>query len=113
MENPDAQSGCVRVFNDVQFDFDVDIDEAIDEPTEKSKKRKIFNGKLRALILTPTRELAIQVKNHILTLAKFTTIKVVQILGGMAVQKQIRLLDQAPEIIVATPGKAESKLIVQ
>ena len=55
--------------------------------------------------MTPTRELAVQVKNHIEAIAKYTDIKVVVIVGGMAVQKQIRLLDQAPEIVVATPGR--------
>jgi len=108
MENTDATSGCVRVVNDVKFDFDVDIEEpvAVIEPNRKVKKQKpVKKGKLRGLVLTPTRELAVQVKNHIEAIAKYTDIKVVVIVGGMAPQKQIRLLDQAPEIVVATPGR--------
>ena len=45
---------------------------------------------MRALVLTPTRELAVQVKNHIEAIAKYTDIKAAVIVGGMAVQKQIR-----------------------
>ena len=97
MEDPDANTGCVRVVNNVEFDFDVDFEEDL----KVSQNR----GKLRALILTPTRELAIQVRNHLQALAQFTDIKVVAIVGGMAVQKQLRLLGQAPEVIVATPGR--------
>jgi len=111
-----VESGCVRVVNDVQFDFDVvDIVEnplisEMDQDPEKSEKKKknqkwTKKGKLRALVLTPTRELAVQVKNHIEAIAKYTDIKAAVIVGGMAVQKQIRLLDQAPEIVVATPGR--------
>ena len=97
MEDPDANTGCVRVVNNVEFDFDVDFEEDL--------KVSQTRGKLRALILTPTRELAIQVRNHLQALAQFTDIKVVAIVGGMAVQKQLRLLGQAPEVIVATPGR--------
>ena len=111
MEDPEATSGCVRVVNDVEFDFEVDIEEMPNSPdelmatTSNKKKRKILKGPLRALILTPTRELAIQVRNHIHAICKYTSIKTVTIVGGMAPQKQIRLLDQAPEIVVATPGR--------
>lgn len=107
MEDPDATSGCVRVINDVEFDFEVDIEEcsAADTVIPKKQKRKITKAPLRGLVLTPTRELAIQVRDHIQAICKFTKIKTVAIVGGMAVQKQIRLLDQAPEIVVATPGR--------
>ena len=106
MEDPDAASGCVRVVNDVEFDFEVDIEEECSANSiPKKQKRKMIRAPLRALVLTPTRELAIQVRDHILAICKYTKIKTVAIVGGMAVQKQIRLLDQAPEIVVATPGR--------
>ena len=104
MEDPDAESGCVRVVNNVEFDFEVDFKDDVEDNTLLKKGGRRY-GRLRALILTPTRELAIQVRNHLQALAKFTDIKIVAIVGGMAVQKQIRLLGQAPEIIVATPGR--------
>lgn len=58
-----------------------------------------------ALILEPTRELALQVKKHILAAARYTNIKVVTVVGGMAPQKQARLLKRKPEIVIATPGR--------
>jgi ATP-dependent RNA helicase DDX24/MAK5 len=87
----------------------------------------------RALILTPTRELAIQVQKELQEYTKFpaddlvrrnegknkkkanerfaknfptkTVIRVAAILGGLAEEKQLRLLGINPEIIVATPGR--------
>lgn len=61
---------------------------------------------LRALVLTPTRELAIQVKKHIEAIAKYSGVSVGVIVGGMSVQKQERVLNKVrPDIIVATPGR--------
>ena len=58
-----------------------------------------------ALIITPTRELAIQVKTEIASLSNSSGIKVVAVFGGESVQKQIGLLKIKPEIIVGTPGR--------
>jgi len=60
---------------------------------------------LYALILTPTRELAVQIQTHITTAAKYTDIKSVAIVGGLASAKQERLLRKSPEIVVGTPGR--------
>uniref|UniRef100_A0A1B6E718 ATP-dependent RNA helicase n=1 Tax=Clastoptera arizonana TaxID=38151 RepID=A0A1B6E718_9HEMI len=62
-------------------------------------------GQLWALILTPTRELAIQIKNHLVAALKYTQIKVAVVVGGMSAQKQERLLKKQPHIVVATPGR--------
>ncbi|KAJ1656508.1 ATP-dependent RNA helicase [Dispira simplex] len=60
---------------------------------------------LLGLILTPTRELAVQVREHLQALAQYTQARVINIVGGMAIQKQRRLLKRSPNIIVATPGR--------
>ncbi|CAO3703829.1 unnamed protein product [Rhizopus stolonifer] len=60
---------------------------------------------LSGLILTPTRELAIQVRDHIANISIFTDIRCVAIVGGMSVQKQERLLKSKPDIVIATPGR--------
>ncbi|KAF5301320.1 hypothetical protein FQA39_LY10718 [Lamprigera yunnana] len=78
--------------------YDVEED---DEFVPKSNIQK----PLYALILTPTRELAVQVKNHLAIAAKYTGIQVAVVLGGMAVVKQERILSKGPEIVVATPGR--------
>lgn len=58
-----------------------------------------------ALILTPTRELAMQIKNHLTLVAKYTGIKIAVLVGGMATVKQERVLNDGPEIVIATPGR--------
>ncbi|KAG5460567.1 MAG: P-loop containing nucleoside triphosphate hydrolase protein [Olpidium bornovanus] len=58
------------------------------------------------LVLAPTRELAMQVQNHLRALAKDVEgAKIAAIVGGMSVQKQHRILRNEPDIIVATPGR--------
>ncbi|XP_005390422.1 PREDICTED: ATP-dependent RNA helicase DDX24 [Chinchilla lanigera] len=60
---------------------------------------------LLGLVLTPTRELAVQVKQHIDAVARFTGIKTALLVGGMSTQKQQRMLNRHPEIVIATPGR--------
>ncbi|KAF6129650.1 DEAD-box helicase 24 [Phyllostomus discolor] len=60
---------------------------------------------LLGLVLTPTRELAVQVKQHVDAVARFTGIKTAILVGGMSTQKQQRMLNRQPEIVVATPGR--------
>jgi ATP-dependent RNA helicase RhlE len=59
----------------------------------------------RALILAPTRELAMQIHTEITALAKFTGIKAVTVFGGVSAASQIRGLRAKPDIIVACPGR--------
>ena len=59
----------------------------------------------RILIVAPTRELASQISEEILTLARFTRIKVATIFGGVSANKQIAALRAKPEIVVACPGR--------
>lgn len=59
----------------------------------------------QALILTPTRELAIQIKNHLQVCCKYNDIKIACVVGGISQLKQERLISKNPEIIVATPGR--------
>ncbi|ELU02510.1 hypothetical protein CAPTEDRAFT_152919 [Capitella teleta] len=80
-----------------------DGDEEVEEKAEAESSEE--TKPLYALILTPTRELAIQVKNHIEAAAKYTGITCMAVVGGMSVQKQERLLRRGPEIVVATPGR--------
>ncbi|XP_028572740.2 ATP-dependent RNA helicase DDX24 isoform X1 [Podarcis muralis] len=63
------------------------------------------NNPLLGLVLTPTRELAVQVKHHIDAVNRFTGIKATILVGGMASQKQQRVLKRKPEIVIATPGR--------
>ncbi|XP_070165605.1 ATP-dependent RNA helicase DDX24 [Polyergus mexicanus] len=88
-ENISESKNCVHVMKDIKLDDCQNI------PIKP----------LYALILTPTRELAIQIKNHLTQAAKYTDIKIAVILGGMAAVKQERILNKGPEIVIATPGR--------
>jgi ATP-dependent RNA helicase RhlB len=60
----------------------------------------------RALIIAPTRELAIQIANDAVDLCKYTGLHVVTLVGGEDYPKQLRALDKKPvDIVVATPGR--------
>ncbi|KAI3430103.1 uncharacterized protein J3R85_008246 [Psidium guajava] len=95
--------------------FGLPILQRLLEEREKSTKMREEKGEeaekyapkgvLRALIITPTRELALQVTDHLKEFAKDARIRVVPIVGGMSTEKQERLLEARPEIVVGTPGR--------
>ncbi len=63
------------------------------------------NGVLRALILTPTRELAEQVLISARAYGRHTKLKATAIYGGVGMASQTRALRQGVDIVVATPGR--------
>ena len=66
-------------------------------------KEQRFRGEARALILAPTRELALQIESDAKDLTKFTDLHLVTLLGGVDFDKQKAQLDkQFVDIIVAT-----------
>ncbi|RJG20401.1 DEAD/DEAH box helicase [Paenibacillus thiaminolyticus] len=58
-----------------------------------------------ALIMTPTRELAIQVAEEIGKLTRFKGVRSLPIYGGQDIGRQIRALKKHPQIIIGTPGR--------
>ena len=66
----------------------------------ESKKRKV-----RALILTPTRELAAQVNNSFRTYGIALPFKTIEIFGGVSMRPQKSKLKKGVDIVVATPGR--------
>jgi ATP-dependent RNA helicase SrmB len=62
-------------------------------------------GPARVLILTPTRELALQVTEQAIALAKNTPLKVISITGGVQYQDHADALADTQDIVVATPGR--------
>ena len=60
---------------------------------------------IRALILTPTRELALQVEESVRTYGVGNPIRSTTIYGGVGFDPQVRALRAGPEIVVATPGR--------
>ncbi|XP_072227899.1 ATP-dependent RNA helicase DDX54 [Leuresthes tenuis] len=71
---------------------------------EKLKAPQAQTG-ARALILTPTRELALQTMKFTRELGKFTGLKTALILGGDRMEDQFAALHENPDIIIGTPGR--------
>jgi ATP-dependent RNA helicase DeaD len=63
------------------------------------------NGPIQALILVPTRELAVQVTNEINKFVRYTGLRSVSIYGGQNIELQHHLLSKGVQIVVATPGR--------
>ncbi|MFC3198364.1 DEAD/DEAH box helicase [Parapedobacter deserti] len=59
----------------------------------------------RTLILSPTRELAMQIEENIRLFAKYTDLRTVVLYGGLGPKTQIAELEKGVDIIVATPGR--------
>ncbi|NNF97151.1 MAG: DEAD/DEAH box helicase, partial [Halobacteria archaeon] len=59
----------------------------------------------RVLVLTPTRELAMQVNDNIRTFSRFARFNTGTVVGGMAYPPQIRMLNKPLDLLVATPGR--------
>ena len=69
------------------------------------------NKKTQVIILSPTRELAIQVADEIRALAKYMHgVKVLPVYGGQEISKQIRSLKGGAQIIIGTPGRVMDHL---
>ena len=77
--------------------------------TKSNKKGKRM---LKALIISPTRELAIQINDNITNYSKYTGSKSIVIYGGIRQHKQTSALRNGADILVATPGRLLD-LIVQ
>lgn len=60
---------------------------------------------IRALVLTPTRELAMQVESSVRTYGKFTRLRSTTVYGGVSMEPQYRALRQGVDVVIATPGR--------
>jgi ATP-dependent RNA helicase RhlE len=60
---------------------------------------------IRALILTPTRELAAQVEESVRTYGKYVQLTSAVIFGGVGINPQIKMLKHGVDVLVATPGR--------
>ena len=60
---------------------------------------------VQALIVTPTRELAIQVAEEISRIGKYRRVRTLPIYGGQSIDRQIRTLRQGVQVVIGTPGR--------
>ena len=70
-----------------------------------SSGEKATYKQVRALILTPTRELAAQVAANVSTYSKFLPLKSTVVFGGVGIHPQISKLNKGVDVLVATPGR--------
>ena len=59
----------------------------------------------RAIVIAPTRELALQIEENAREFAKYTDLRIVSLYGGLGPKTQKELMDKGVDIIVATPGR--------
>ena len=68
------------------------------------------NPNIQAIIISPTRELAIQTQEELFRLGKDKHVRVQVVYGGADIRRQIRNLKQHPQILVGTPGRLRDHL---
>ncbi len=68
---------------------------------QKAVKGEAF----QAIILVPTRELAVQVEAELKRIGQFTPIRTLAVFGGQRIAAQMKFLKHGPEILVGTPGR--------
>ena len=93
--------GCAQTGTGKTAAFAIPIIQHLYNVKQKSKRKQ----KLRALIITPTRELAIQIGESFTTYGKYTGIKNTVIFGGVKQGKQTDALQLGVDVLIATPGR--------
>jgi ATP-dependent RNA helicase RhlE len=66
---------------------------------------QIRNGEIKVLVITPTRELAIQIGEEVLSLIGDTKLRVATVFGGRGMREQVAALRAGADVVVATPGR--------
>jgi ATP-dependent RNA helicase RhlE len=70
-----------------------------------SGKPKARSNRVRALVLTPTRELAAQVQDSVFTYGKHMSLRSAVVFGGVGINPQMMKLRKGVDVLVATPGR--------
>ena len=92
--------GCAQTGTGKTAAFVLPILNRISQTGGKTKRRK-----LRSLILSPTRELAMQIDNSIKGYGRFMKISSLAVYGGTQISRQTKVLRKGVDIVVATPGR--------
>jgi len=65
----------------------------------------LSDNRVQGLVLAPTRELAVQIAEHISRISRYTGVRVCPIYGGESINRQIQQLRRGVHIVVGTPGR--------
>lgn len=93
--------GCAQTGTGKTAAFSIPMLQLLTNSINQNVKKK----HIRALILTPTRELAIQIEESISAYGKFLPLKHTVIFGGVSQGAQVQTLQRGIDILVATPGR--------
>jgi ATP-dependent RNA helicase RhlE len=93
--------GCAQTGTGKTAAFAVPIIQLLSEQQSKPNTQR----HIRSLILTPTRELALQIFENIQAYSQYTDLRCSAIIGGVSQKVQERSLKQDVDIIIATPGR--------
>jgi len=92
--------GCAQTGTGKTAAFAIPIIQKIHEQKNKGSKRQI-----QSLILTPTRELAVQIKDSFISYGRYTNVKCCAIFGGVSQHPQTEALRRGVDVLIATPGR--------
>lgn len=81
--------------------FAIPIIEQLIATQDAPKKGK----KIKALVLSPTRELALQIEESFKSYSVFTNLRTTVVYGGVSIEPQIDVLQKGVDILIATPGR--------
>ncbi|GGA71736.1 DEAD/DEAH box helicase [Flavobacterium palustre] len=93
--------GCAQTGTGKTAAFAIPIIHQLHRIVGSSKKPK----QIRALVVTPTRELAVQIGQSFDTYAKYTNLTQLTIFGGVSQNPQVDTLKHGVDILIATPGR--------
>lgn len=98
LENKDVL-GCAQTGTGKTAAFSIPVIQQLLKKDHQGRK------KIRTLIITPTRELAIQIEENVKAYSKYTNLKQCVIYGGVSQGKQVNQLKAGVDILIATPGR--------
>jgi len=93
--------GCAQTGTGKTAAFTIPILQHLVQDEPSAEKRK----KIKALIITPTRELALQIDENVKAYSKYTNIRSTVIFGGVNQNPQVNRLRAGIDLLVATPGR--------
>lgn len=99
--------GCAQTGTGKTAAFAIPLLQLMFEDAAAARQAGAQEGRraIKALVLTPTRELAIQIDESFAAYGKFTGMKHLVIFGGVPQQPQVQALQRGIDILVATPGR--------
>ncbi len=93
--------GCAQTGTGKTAAFAIPIIHSLHRMVGSSKKEKV----IRTLVVTPTRELAVQIGENFETYGKYTNLRQITIFGGVSQIPQVEQLKKGVDILIGTPGR--------